>query len=214
MTPCLLRTDPFYSLSKLNVSAAPNSRFSFSTGFVNHICDSFIDNTGIVLRFVIFDRWKYILALQIVNNMLVCYLPSKQELKMPGSFFIIIIIIIFYSFPSLVYILRFYKYNSMRSNTIANILQDTLTHISDRFILNSPNMRKDIFGHVRPAKAQISLCIRAVWSASAERSFDCQGSYVSSGGQQWLPMPCSQRRLRSDCANAQSDLRPRWEHMA
>ena len=32
----------------------------------------------------------------------------------------------------------------------------------------SPNVRKRTFGHVRPAKIQISLRIRAVWSVWSE----------------------------------------------
>ena len=35
----------------------------------------------------------------------------------------------------------------------------------------SRNVRKHIFGHVRQAKIQISLCIRAVWSESSMVAF-------------------------------------------
>ena len=39
------------------------------------------------------------------------------------------------------------------------------------FILNSRNVRKHNFGHVRPAKIEISLCIRAVLSESLLGAF-------------------------------------------
>ena len=50
---------------------------------------------------------------------------------------------------------------------------------------------------VRPAKTQISLGIRPVWSVFAVRSVGSYGPRVSS---------CGQRRLWSDWADAQADL--------
>ena len=37
--------------------------------------------------------------------------------------------------------------------------------------ITEPNVRKRTFGHVRPAKIQISLRIRAVWSESSLSAF-------------------------------------------
>ena len=53
---------------------------------------------------------------------------------------------------------------------------------------------------VRPAKSQISLGIRPVWSASSL----CEGPNIY-----W----CGQRRLGSDWEDAQADLSLRWAHM-
>ena len=61
--------------------------------------------------------------------------------------------------------------------------------------------------HMRPAKAQISLHIRAIWSFSGHwggGGGGSQGSKASSGGQ---------RILWSACANAQADLCLRIWHM-
>ena len=70
----------------------------------------------------------------------------------------------------------------------------------------SHNIRKHTFGYVRQAKIQISLLIRAVWSVSSLGAlFDSQNCKVSS---------CIQRRLWSDCADAQSDLSLLWAHMS
>ena len=58
------------------------------------------------------------------------------------------------------------------------------------------------FGYLRPAKIQISLRIRAVWSESSlDEFFDSQWYKVSSREQQnhW-----------SDCENAQDYLNIRW----
>ena len=57
---------------------------------------------------------------------------------------------------------------------------------------------------IRPAKTQISLCIRPVWSVFAVRSMGSWGPDVSS---------CGQRRLWSDWMDAQADLSFRWVHM-
>ena len=56
---------------------------------------------------------------------------------------------------------------------------------------------------VRPAKTQISLGIRPVWSVFAVRSVGSLGPKLSS---------CGQRRLWSDWADAQADLSLRWAH--
>ena len=64
-------------------------------------------------------------------------------------------------------------------------------------------IRKRSFPHVRPAKIQISLRILAVWSDS------------SLGGRQGCKVSkCGQRRLRSDCADAQADLSLRWARIS
>ena len=39
------------------------------------------------------------------------------------------------------------------------------------WLYTSPNVRKRIFGHVRLAKIQISLCIYAAWSAASRGEF-------------------------------------------
>ena len=56
---------------------------------------------------------------------------------------------------------------------------------------------------VRPAKTQISLGIRPVWSVFAVRSVGSLGPELSS---------CGQRRLRSDWADVQADPSLRWTH--
>ena len=56
---------------------------------------------------------------------------------------------------------------------------------------------------VRPAKTQISLGIRSVWSVFAVRSVGSWGPNVSS---------CGQQRLWSDWADAQAGLSLRWAH--
>ena len=59
-------------------------------------------------------------------------------------------------------------------------------------------MRKRTYGHARPAKIQISLFFRAVWSKSSLGTFlDNQGCKVS-----W----CGQRKRWSDCAEAQAHV--------
>ena len=67
-------------------------------------------------------------------------------------------------------------------------------------------MTKPTKWHVRPAKTQISLGIRPVWSESSLCT-------------QWVPKDpslglssCGQRRLWSDWAAAQADLSLRWAH--
>ena len=66
-------------------------------------------------------------------------------------------------------------------------------------------VRKRTFGHVRPAKIQISLRIRAVWSESSVDAF-------------WIAKDVNvlfgQRRLWSDCADAQANLSLRWVHIS
>ena len=64
----------------------------------------------------------------------------------------------------------------------------------------SRNVRQRTFGHVHPAKIQISL-IRIFTGCI----LDNQGWKVSS---------CRERRLWSDCADTQIDLRLRWAHMS
>ena len=66
----------------------------------------------------------------------------------------------------------------------------------------SRNVKKRIFGHVRPAKIQISLSLIRIFNW---RILDSQGCKVSS---------CGQRRLISDCADAQADMSLRWAHMS
>ena len=56
---------------------------------------------------------------------------------------------------------------------------------------------------VRPAKTQISLGMRPVWSVFAVRLMGSSGSKVSS---------CGQWRLWSDWTDAQADLSFRWAH--
>ena len=56
---------------------------------------------------------------------------------------------------------------------------------------------------VCPAKTQISLGIRSVWSVFAARLMGSLGNKLSS---------CGQRRLWSDWADAQADLSLRWTH--
>ena len=56
---------------------------------------------------------------------------------------------------------------------------------------------------VRPAQIQISLGIPPVWSVFAVHSMGSWGPNVSS---------CGQRRLWSDWADSQADLRLRWAH--
>ena len=69
----------------------------------------------------------------------------------------------------------------------------------------SLSVRKRTFGYVRPAKIQVSLHIHTVWSEPSLGAFlDSQGCIVSSSGQ---------RRLWSDCADAQAYLSLRWAHV-
>ena len=56
---------------------------------------------------------------------------------------------------------------------------------------------------LRPCKTQISLGVRPVWSIFAMRSVDSWGPKISS---------CGHRRVWSDGADAQADLRLRWAH--
>ena len=63
--------------------------------------------------------------------------------------------------------------------------------------LMSRNVRKRTFGHVRRAKIQIRIFIK--------RILDSQGCKISS---------CGQRRLWSDCTDAQDDLNLRRAYMS
>ena len=67
----------------------------------------------------------------------------------------------------------------------------------------SRNVRKRTFEYVLPAKIQISLHIRAVWSKSSLGAF-------------WITKDATyhQWRLWSDFAYAQADLSLRWVHMS
>ena len=65
-------------------------------------------------------------------------------------------------------------------------------------------MTKPTKWHVRPAKTQISLGIRPVWSVFAVHSMGSWGPYASL---------CGQRRLGSDWADVQADLSLSWAHM-
>ena len=68
------------------------------------------------------------------------------------------------------------------------------------------NVRKYNFGHVHPAKIQISLRIRTAWSEPVTGyTLDNQGCKVSIGGK---------RRLWSDCTYAQAYLNIRWAHVS
>ena len=64
-------------------------------------------------------------------------------------------------------------------------------------------VRNRSFGHMLPAKIQISLCIHAVWSNSSPGAF-------------WLGMDrvsiCEQGKVWPDYANAQAILTLRWAH--
>ena len=64
-------------------------------------------------------------------------------------------------------------------------------------------VRNRSFGHMLPAKIQISLCIHAVWSNSSPGTF-------------WLGMDrvsiCEQGKVWPDYANAQAILTLRWAH--
>ena len=69
----------------------------------------------------------------------------------------------------------------------------------------SRKVRKRTFGHVRPAKIQISLRIRAVWSESSRGTFWIHMDAVS---------PSGQRKHWLDCTYAQADLSLRWAQMS
>ena len=60
-------------------------------------------------------------------------------------------------------------------------------------------MKKHTFGYVRPAKIQISLRIRTVWSESSHSAL--LASLWCKVSSDW------QRRLLSDCAGVQADIR-------
>ena len=64
---------------------------------------------------------------------------------------------------------------------------------------------KRTFGNVRPAKIQIRLRIRAVWSESSLGAFWIAKDAVST---------CGQRRLWSDHMDAQANLSLLWAHMS
>ena len=72
----------------------------------------------------------------------------------------------------------------------------------------SRNVWKRTFRCLRPTptKTHISLCIRSDW---LESLFSSWRNLTSLAIQK-----CAQRRFRSDCANAQSDLNLRWAHMS
>ena len=68
----------------------------------------------------------------------------------------------------------------------------------------SPYVRNRTFGHVRPAKIQISLCICTVWSESSPSAFCiAKGTkFLYADNEDW-----------SVCANVQVDLSlPSWKH--
>ena len=64
-----------------------------------------------------------------------------------------------------------------------------------------PKREKRTFGHLSPAKIQVSLLIRAIWSESSLGAFWFAKDVVSA---------CGQWRLQSDCADVQAYLRLRW----
>ena len=68
----------------------------------------------------------------------------------------------------------------------------------------SRNGRKHNLGHVHPAKIQISLRVRAVWSESSPVAFwiSIDTKFLYADNEDW-----------SDCADAQADLSLRWAHM-
>ena len=68
---------------------------------------------------------------------------------------------------------------------------------------NDPRHDKTNKMAIRPAKTQISLGIRPVWSVFTARSMGSYGPNVSS---------CGQRRPWSDWADAYADLSLRWTH--
>ena len=70
----------------------------------------------------------------------------------------------------------------------------------------SHNVKERTVGHTRPAKIQISLRIRAVWSESSLGAFR-----IAKDANLFLHVR-GQWRLWSDCADAQADLSLRWEH--
>ena len=69
---------------------------------------------------------------------------------------------------------------------------------------NEPQCQKTYFLHVRSAKIQIRLRIRAVRSESSQGSLNSYGCKVS---------PCAQRRLWSDDTGVQVELSLCWTHM-
>ena len=71
-------------------------------------------------------------------------------------------------------------------------------------LANEPHRDKTNKMSVRPAKTQISLGIRPIWSVLAVRLIGSQVPKLSSSGQ-W--------RRWSDWADAQADLSLRWAHM-
>ena len=75
-------------------------------------------------------------------------------------------------------------------------------HVTWLFVIHmSRIVTKPTQWHVRPAKTQISLGIRPVWSESSLSAWRKLGSLNA------------QRRLWSDWADAQADLSLRWAHM-
>ena len=72
-------------------------------------------------------------------------------------------------------------------------------HVPLEIIL--PQCQKTYLGRARSAKIQISLRISAGWSESSLGAF-------------WIAKVslCGQRRLWSDCVDAQADLSLRWAH--
>ena len=61
---------------------------------------------------------------------------------------------------------------------------------------------------MRPAKIQISLRIRAVWSESSP------GAFLNAKDQRCKVASCEQQRLWSDCAGTQAHKSLRWAHMS
>ena len=66
------------------------------------------------------------------------------------------------------------------------------------------NAKKHTFVHVRPAKIQIRLRIRAVWSESSLGAvwIAKDAKFLTADNEDW-----------ADCAHAQTDLILRWAHM-
>ena len=117
--------------------------------------------------------------------------------------FLYIIIIIFHNSCYLLVSVSCHQYSLLEYQSPYNWFSNTKGRVRC-FDDICDSFRKSTIGHVRPAKIQISLHIRAVWSESSPGAFlhnhECK---VSSWGQ---------RRFWSDCANAQADLNLRWAH--
>ena len=95
--------------------------------------------------------------------------------------------------------IRNIKENKIKTNSVTFLPTQNCDFFTCDFLSYNP------FGHVCPAKIR-SACTFAhmirIWTG---RILDSRGCKVSS---------CGQRRLWSDCANAQADLSLRWAHMS